>query len=97
MSHITDAYNYYIATGNPGNIVFSTTPKDVNNWIEGNHMGKHNYQGELNFRVEDVENGFILSLGSGYNNCGGSHQRFVFNTIKELNDFIAKTNEEELS
>lgn len=92
MQHFDDAYSYW-ATAN--RLVWSAD-QNLTNWNIGNNMAKYQYQGELNFRVEDVENGFILSLGSGYNN-GGASRRFVFNSITELNDFIAKTNEEELA
>jgi hypothetical protein len=47
---------------------------------------------EINFRIETADNGFILTHG-GYNSSSGN--RYVFNTVKELNEFITEFNTKE--
>lgn len=50
----------------------------------------------INYEIQEVENGYIVVKGNNINN-GGYGDRFVFNTIKEVNDFIAKQNAEVMS
>ena len=81
-------------------ICFSTLPNAVplyNRIIYGtgltleqreNNMAKHQ-QTQVNYSVEKVENGFVISVGSLNN---GSCDRFVFNTSKDLNEFLAYKN-----
>ena len=65
--------------------------QDPNNWyVKDNSMARNNT--ETNFRIETADNGFILTYG-GYNS--GSGNRYVFNTVKELNEFITEFNTKE--
>jgi hypothetical protein len=43
----------------------------------------------INYGVEKVENGYVVSLNSM---SMGSSDRFVFNTAKDLNEFLAYKN-----
>lgn len=51
-------------------------------------MRKHNNDCNLNIHVERVENGFIVIIGRGTVNNGYPVDRFVFNSITEVNNFI---------
>lgn len=74
---VLDALNYYTATS-----------RGVTYEFKENNMAKYQ-QTQINYTVEKVENGFVVSTGSlnaGY--C----DRFVFNTSKDLNEFLAYKN-----
>ena len=53
-----------------------------------NNMAKYQ-QTQIHYSVEKVENGFVVAIGSMNNGYG---ERFVFNTSKDLNQFLASKN-----
>lgn len=66
----------------------------------GKHLSKDSEMARNNDRrteysIQEVENGYIVIMGPNINH-GGYGKQFVFNTIKEVNDFIAKQNQEVL-
>ena len=54
----------------------------------GNNMAKYQ-QTQINYSVEKVENGYVVSTGSMN---GGYCDRYVFNSSKDLNAFLASKN-----
>jgi hypothetical protein len=74
-----------------GRTLWYSEYQDPNKWyVKDNNMARNNM--ETNFRIETADNGFILTYG-GY--MSGSGNRYVFNTVKELNEFITEFNTKE--
>lgn len=74
---VLDALSYYTATS-----------RGVTYEFRENNMGKYQ-QTQINYGVEKVENGYVVSINSM---SMGSADRFVFNTAKDLNQFLASKN-----
>ena len=79
----------YISFSSANKLVFSEY-QNPNNWyIRDNNMARNNRS--ANYSIQEVENGYIV-----VKNDNGYGKQFVFNTIEEVNDFIAARNQEEL-
>ena len=77
-----------------GRLVWSEY-QDPNKWYVKDSNMARNTNRKSNYEIQEVENGYIVLAGNNQY-TGGYAAQYVFNTIKEVNDFIAKRNQEEL-
>ena len=89
---MADAYMYFSGAGRT---LWFSEYQDPNKWyVKDINMARNNNR-KSSYEIQEVENGYIVLTGNNQY-TGGYAAQYVFNTIKEVNDFIAKRNQEEL-
>lgn len=79
-----------------GRTLWFSEYQDPNKWYVKDDFMARNEDRRINYEIQEVENGFIVVAGNRMYD-GGNGKRYVFNTIKEVNDFMGKRNQEELT